>query len=167
MTIKRIVNKHLKVLAESLENKWTGSTYEVLKLASPTEKGDWGEDTTTDIVNKILKIEAKRINKGKGPFDILLTVILKTIEHKLATEDTNGGFQFNGLRKDNKYDFAFLLGVSPEKLWFQMYRKKDLKLTTSMTSGGSDSFKKSIPLKKMIPLTAKNLMDMFEAFDLV
>jgi len=167
MSISSIVKRQLKLLEGTRKNKWTGSTYEVLKLASPTEKGDWGEDTSTEIVNKILKIEAKRINKGKGPFDILLTVILKTIEHKLATEDTNGGFQFNGLRKDNKYDFAFLLGVSPESLSFQMYRKKDLKLKTPMTSGGTDSFKKSIPKKKMIPLTAKNLMDMFEGFNLV
>ena len=167
MSIKRIVNKHLKVLTESLENKWLGSTYQAVKYSAPTNSGDFGEDVTTEIVNILLDLEAERVNKGKGEFDIRLSESRKTIEHKLATEDVNGSFQFNGLRKDNKYDFAFLLGVSPEALWYQMYPKKELNLTTAMTKNGSDSFKLTRPLKAMIPLTKKNLIHTFEVFNLV
>ena len=54
MTIKKIVNKQLRILEETLVSKWTGSTYEILKLASPTEKGDWGEDEFFKDPNKFI-----------------------------------------------------------------------------------------------------------------
>ena len=166
-TIQSIVKRQLRILQETSVNKWTGSTYESVKLASMTNKGDFGEDVTTALVNEVVKLAAERINKGKGPFDILLSVPAKTIEHKLATEDVSGSFQFNGLRKDNKYDYAFLLGISPEDLWYQMYRKEDLNLTVPMTSGGSDSFKVTKPKRYMIPLTVENLIQTFKDFNLV
>ena len=167
-TIQSIVDKQLRILEETVKaDKWTGAKYEIVKRASMTNKGDFGEDVTTDIVNDVLKLAAERVNKGKGPFDIRLLLSTKTIEHKLASEDVSGGFQFNGLRKDNKYDYAFLLGISPEDLWYQMYRKEDLKLTVAMTSGGSDSFKVSKVKRDMIPLTAENLIQTFKDFDLV
>ena len=156
-----------KILEKTLVNKWTGSTYETVKIASNTNKGDFGEDTTTELINEIIKVAAERVNKGKGPFDIRLLLSTKTIEHKLATEDTSCGFQFNGLRPDNKYNYAFLFGVSPEALWYQMYPKKDLKLTVPMTKGGSDSFKVSKPIRAMIPLTEENLIHTFKEFNLV
>ena len=45
---------------------------------------------------------------------------------KLATEDTSGKFQFNGLDLDRDFDAGFLLGVSPEDLFFLYLPKKDL-----------------------------------------
>jgi hypothetical protein len=141
--IEKIISPLLEKLAGRVEDKWYKSKYEVVKAAANTPKGDFGEEVTATLIKEIIGMNAKIINGGKGEFDILTNSGIK-FENKLATEDTSGGFQFNGIKKDVIYDYVFGLGVSPNDLWFGIWSKKEMEnLTTSMTKDGSDSFKLS------------------------
>lgn len=138
----------LKRLCEKVEkdDKWglrliSGTKWGLVKAAPPTIKGTFGEEIIAQFMDKIVGMPTEIIDGGKGPYD-LRTKSNVTFESKLATEDIHGGFQFNGLKKDVEYDFAFCLGVSPKELWFGIWPKKDVKeLTTSMTKDGSDTYK--------------------------
>jgi hypothetical protein len=160
-TIDEVVTPLLEKLAGRIEDKWYKSKYEVVKAAANTPKGDFGEEVTAALIEEIIGMDAGIINGGKGPFDILIASKV-TFENKLATEDTSGGFQFNGLKKDVNYDYTFCLGVSPNDLWFGIWSKKEVEeLTVSMTKDGSDSFKLSArksPRAKysVMPLTLEN-----------
>ena len=148
-----IVKEELEYLATRNEDKWHGSRYEVVKRADMTPKGDFGERVTERMFKKA-GIPAKIINGGKGEFDILLVDKGIKLEHKLATEDTNMSFQFNGLKKDVDYDYAYCLGVSPDKLWFGIFPKSTCDgLTVAMTKNGEDSYKLTAkPEKGRYPL---------------
>jgi hypothetical protein len=142
-TIDEILAPLLEKLALRVEDKWYKSKYEVVKSAANTPKGDFGEESIATLIKELIGMNAKIINGGKGEFDILTNSGIK-FENKLATEDTSGGFQFNGIKKDVTYDYVFGLGVSPNDLWFGIWSKEEVKnLTTSMTKDGSDSFKLS------------------------
>tara|TARA_R100000805_G_C3613731_1_gene114800 strand:- start:1181 stop:1714 length:534 start_codon:yes stop_codon:yes gene_type:complete len=161
--IKKIVNEQLNILRDRTANKWKSSFFEDVKNAGQTQKGDFGEAITERLLNNI-GIPAEIINGGKGEFDILIkdNKADVLIEHKLATEDVNNFFQFNGIKKDVHYDYVFCLGVSPDKLWFNIFPKSVCdELTTSMTKGGSDSYKLTAkPFSSgtytLLPLTEEN-----------
>ena len=163
--IMKIVTPHLEDLERrSHIDKWEGSTFQIVKEAPKTPQGDFGEFVTRDLVINILKKEAEIINEGKGPFDILIKKFLK-MEHKLATEDSQGVFQFNNLKKNALYDYAFTLGVSPEDLWFNVWTRKYMKsnLTTHMSKNGGDSYKfkaskNPAHIRPLIKLTRENFI---------
>lgn len=139
--MENIIKEELTYLSTRNEDKWRGSKYEVVKRADMTPKGDFGERVTEKMLKKA-GINAKIINGGKGEFDILLQDTGVRLEHKLATEDTNKSFQFNGIKKDVNYDYVYCLGVSPDKLWFKIFPKSTCDdLTVAMTKNGEDSYK--------------------------
>jgi len=68
--------------------------------------------------------------------------------------DTSGGFQFNGIRKNRKYDILFCLGVGPNE-FYHTVKTKDFcnkNLTTIMEKGNKDGYKYSTRPKHMSPL---------------
>ena len=160
---KKIVNEQLNILRNRTADKWKGSHFEDVKSAGQTQKGDFGEAITEGLLNEI-GVPARIINGGKGEFDILIkdNKADVLIEHKLATEDVNNSFQYNGIKKDVHYDYVFCLGVSPDKLWFNIFPKSVCdELTVSMTKGGSDSYKLTAKPSgnhrySLLPLTKEN-----------
>ena len=105
------------------DSKWRNSKYQSLKETSTTEKGDWGENLLCKILSEG-GLPTTRHNHGRGGYDVEAPG--HRTEVKLATEDTSGKFQFNGLDLDRDFDAGFLLGVSPEDLFFLYLPKKDL-----------------------------------------
>jgi len=167
-TIDEIVKPRLEDLTSNtskLADKWYKSKFEAVKAAANSTKGTFGEELTVNLIKNIIGMNAEIINGGIGDFDILTETSIK-IEHKLATEDTNGKFQFNSLKKDADYDYAFCLGVSPNDMWFMVVPKDEIKkLTTSMNPGtevykltGSKKLVKSntVTSREMFPLTPEN-----------
>ena len=139
MTFDSILSNRVQYCTELNETKWSGSKFAVIKNLATTHKGDFGEEFITDLLNEI-GVEAERINKGKGSFDVFAKP--KKLEIKTATEDTNGSFQFNGIKKHIDYDYVVCLGVSPNEMWFNIFsREQCLALTTSMVKDGSETFK--------------------------
>jgi hypothetical protein len=140
MSFDSILSNQVQYYTGLNKTKWSGSKFEAIKHLSTTHKGDFGEEFITDLLNEI-GVKAERINKGKGPFDVFAKPVTR-LEIKLATEDTNGNFQFNGIKKDVGYDYVVCLGVSPNEMWFNIFSKEQCQdLTTPMVKDGSDTFK--------------------------
>ena len=130
-------------VALSLQNKWVDSENENLKKASTSDLGNFGED----LIVKIFKrhgLKARRVNGGIGEFDIIVEEKV-TLEGKTATEDTSGGFQWNGIKKNVDYDYVICLGVSPNDFYINMWSKEYCvdNLTTTMIKDGGDGYKLS------------------------
>jgi hypothetical protein len=143
----------------------------IWKIGSKTPQGDAGESVVRITLEYVLSavygndVEVKIENKGKGDFDIVVFIpsLNKTIkfEVKTATEDVNGSHQFNGLKKDIDYDFAFLFGVGPEDFFFKIQSHQYLceNLTTNMSKNVEGSYKYTISQKNLVDFTPQNLYD--------
>jgi hypothetical protein len=144
-----IINEEMNIIESRVQTKWVGSRHYGLKIASRTALGDFGEA----ILCKALcnrGIKALIVNKGKGDFDILLENGIK-IEVKTATEDSNGNYQFNGIKKnDVDYDYVLCLGIAPDDLFINMWSKEHCveNLSVPMTRGGSDGYKLSAGVRR-------------------
>ena len=111
------------------DNKWIGSKFENIKVISNTKVGDAGEVFIKTICDResipcYLNLDKNGKKLRTGPWDIKIGNL--RIEVKTATEDTNGSFQFNGIRPHRKYDCVLCLGVSPNKLYFNIWSKDDV-----------------------------------------
>ena len=155
---------------EAENNKWmnedgTPKKNYVWKYASKTPQGDAGESVVATTIMLILSkvygddVQSRVINKGKGEYDILASIPdgrEYKIEVKTATEDVNGCHQFNGLRKDVDYDFAFLFAVAPEKFFFEIASHYYLceTMTTNMSKEVVGSYKYTVPQSKLTEFDA-------------
>lgn len=165
-SLNSIIEENLNILKSRRTTKWTGSKYEVVKTSSRTVIGDFGERTLMDLFNS-LGLVAKIVNKGKGDFDILLLnpwggKSIK-VEVKTATEDVNGCFQFNGIKKGIDYDCVFCLGIAPAEMFFGIFPRElcEEKLTTNMSKGVVGSYKMTASPRhsvwNLLPLAKKTL----------
>jgi hypothetical protein len=160
-----------------LQNKveksaWKNSKYELVKLASTTQKGNFGEDVTKKAFNSIgiecvIKNEQRR---GDWDTQISMNALNKYFENKLATEDTHGNFQFNGVKLNREYDFLFCLGVSHNQLYFKIISKSELETKKewsfgSMTKKNETEDKQTLSYKVTIPKSQMIPMDEFQNFD--
>jgi hypothetical protein len=113
------------------KNKWLHSNNEKIKPLSTTEKGTIGEKILESFIKGLgnnYRAEFPQIRRGD--YDVrglnLLNNIHKDFESKLATQDSNGAFQFNAMKLDAEYDYLFCLGISPNEEWFQIIKKDNL-----------------------------------------
>jgi hypothetical protein len=161
---------------EAEENKWLnvdGSPKKNYpwKYASKTKQGDAGESVIRTTLEYVLSevygsdVEVTIVNKGKGDFDVkvYIPIIDKTvkIEAKTATEDVNGCHQFNGLKKNIDYDFAFLFGVAPEDFYFSIESHEYLceTMTTNMSRDVEGSYKYTLSQKRLTEYNPHNLYE--------
>ncbi len=120
----------LKLLREIAEkkkpqSKWTGSTFEIIKNMPTSNKGEVGEEFIFQLSKKLVDKNTSINPNKRDAYD--MTILKKKIEIKIATEDTAGNFQFNGIRYHRKYDFLLVLGISPENVYFNIYNAADVK----------------------------------------
>jgi|TARA_R100000030_G_C3203036_1_gene111412 hypothetical protein len=173
-----VLEENTEALAEreAENNKWmnedgTPKKNYVWKYASKTPQGDAGESVVATSIFLLLtkvygdNVQCRVINKGKGEYDILINLPdgrEYKIEVKTATEDVNGCHQFNGLRKDVNYDFAFLFGVAPEDFFFEIASHEYLceTMTTNMSKEVVGSYKHTIAQKN---LTQFNTVSVYNA----
>jgi len=145
--------KAIKLLiAETKKRKfkftdWLGKQFEVLKFATPTEKGDIGEDFLVELLRGCGYNDVTILEGRRGDYDISAVIDGKEVkfEVKVATQDTNGNFQFGGIRYDTQYTHLFCLGIRPDTIDFLIIQKQDLgrpphKLAP-MASSTNSSFK--------------------------
>lgn len=170
-----VLEENTEALAEreAENNKWMSEdgipkkNY-VWKYASKTPQGDAGESVVATSILLLLTevygddVQCRVINKGKGEYDILINLPdgrEYKIEVKTATEDVNGCHQFNGLRKDVNYDFAFLFGVAPEDFFFEIASHEYLceTMTTNMSKEVIGSYKHTISQKNLTQFNTLNV----------
>lgn len=165
----------LLVEREAKNSKWLnpdGSPKRnyIWKISSKTPQGDAGENVVRNALDYVLSqlygndVDVSIVNKGKGDFDIKVIIpwlndLIKKFEVKTATEDVNGSHQFNGLKKNIDYDFAFLFGIGPENFFFKIESHQHLceTMTTNMSKNVKGSYKYTINQKNLIQFNPQNL----------
>lgn len=102
------------------KSKWTGATMEPFRHVANTNRGDIGED----FLFRYLRQHGFRVTRSESRIDVWdLEVEGKRLEVKTASEDMSGTFQFNHVRLDRGYDYLFCLGIRPEGVTFNAWRK--------------------------------------------
>lgn len=115
----RILERLLK--SAKVAAKWDGARFRNIKMVGATNVGQVGEQFAVEM---LCAAGYKAEPQKRGEWDIRANG--RTMEVKCASEDTNGGFQFNGVRYDTKYDFLLVVGISPESVHFRFYKRREL-----------------------------------------
>lgn len=151
ITQKSAERKLVKLIAaeDLIHQTWCGEKFEVVKIASPTEKGNLAENFLAELIKSLGYSDVEVIPGRRGHYDVGVGrgSRKKKLEVKLATQDTNENFQFNGIRYDTDYTHLFCLGVMRSSIRYLMIPKKWLTTKraqyhlVSMTKGANATFK--------------------------
>ena len=181
--ITKAATEKLKTRVQSVWFNADGTPKEnyVWKISDNTPKGDAGEEIVGGIFKELYRdlyegytVEVKIVGAEKGDYDVIVTVkeldITIKIEVKTATLDSNGKFQWNGLKKGIDHDYAFGLGVRPDDYIFAIQPRNYLedRLTTNMSRDVEGSYKwTSIKKDNIKVLNKQNFTNRLEELSLV
>ncbi len=104
-------------------SKWSGATLEPFRQVANTNRGDIGED----FIVRYLQHFGLSVTKSESrvhPWDLDIAGL--KFEVKTASEDSGGSFQFNHIRLDRSYDYLLCLGIRPEEIVFNAWRKGEV-----------------------------------------
>ena len=144
------------VIAKYANNpKWLNAPLGDIKILSNTHVGKAGED--------FIKLWCEEHNltwasptSNQSPWDIRIESI--TFEIKTATEDVNGNFQFNHIRRHRDYGGLICLGIAPDEIRFDAWGKDSVvediagHLVT-MDKGSAATFKLTKKPSDLRPIT--------------
>ena len=99
---------------------WAGATLESFRQVANTNRGDIGEDFVCRYLS-YCDIPVVRPPSRIDERD--LEIAGRKFEVKTASEDRGGSFQFNHIRLDRGYDYLLCLGIRPEEIMFNAWRK--------------------------------------------
>ena len=145
-----------KVIERYANNpKWRNAPLGGIKTLNNTHVGKAGED--------FIKLWCEEHNlawqspaSNQSPWDIRIESI--TFEIKTATEDVNGNFQFNHIRRHRDYGGLICLGIAPDELRFGAWGKNTVvediagRLVT-MDKGSAATFKLTKKHSDLLPIT--------------
>jgi len=185
MSFAAITEKATQKLQERISDKWfnadgTPKPNWIWKISDNTPKGDGGEQIVAAIFKHLYeklykgyRVDVKVVGGDRGDYDVIITVaeldITIKIEVKTATESSDGQFQWNGLKPQCDFDYAFGLGVRPDSFDFAIQSRQYLKenLTTNMSKGVKGSLKWTSTKKdNVMNLTEENFIKRLEELDL-
>ncbi|MCY3916310.1 MAG: hypothetical protein OXG49_09910 [Chloroflexi bacterium] len=135
--------------------KWISAPLSGIKTLSNTHVGSAGQD----FVRKWCELNGLTWEGSysvQSPWDARIEGI--TFEVKTATEDKSGKFQFNHVRYHRSYQALLCLGVGPDAVLFNAWRKGDVtegvagKLA-SMDKGSSATFKLTKKPSELLPIS--------------
>ncbi len=108
--------------------QWAKRKFVALKIATPTEKGDIGEDFLAGMLKAAGFGNISVVSGRRGPYDVRAVLGGKEmlVEVKVATRDVHKHFQFNGVRYDTAYTHLFCLGIGPDKIGYILLTKSEL-----------------------------------------
>ena len=118
----------LELMLEVIEehtpaSKWSGATLGPFRQVANTNRGDIGEE----FIFRYLNRSGVAANKGASRIEAWdLEVDGLKFEVKTASEDSGGSFQFNHIRLDRSYDYLLCLGIRPEEILFNGWRKGEV-----------------------------------------
>ena len=149
----------LQVLAESSDHdKWDGAPFERIKRVSNTKVGDIGQEFLERVCLElgfecVFPINAKGKRAKQSPWDVQINGV--KFELKTATEDVSGSYQFNHIRYHRDYEGLICIGVSPDRIYFNIWSKAEVTTNkagtlVTMEKGANASYKLT---KKPISLT--------------
>ncbi len=125
------------------DNKWVNAPLGEIKSLSNTHIGDIGQNFVEEWCRQ-QGLTWVGSGSRQSAWDARIAGI--TFEVKTATEDINGNFQFNHIRHHRDYQAVLCLGIAPDTVLFDAWRKGDVsegragRLVT-MDRGSSATFK--------------------------
>ena len=114
------INLMVKVIEEhSPESIWQNSPLAGYRQLGNTNRGQIGED----FIRRYLSAAKFSVSNGSrtSPTDLLIAG--QRFEVKTASLGANGTFQFNHVRLDRSYNYLLSLGICPDKIVFNAWRK--------------------------------------------
>jgi hypothetical protein len=129
---------------------WEASPLAGYRLLGNTNRGAIGEE----FVRRYLKASDIETTHGIRTALTDLGILANNIEIKTASLGANGTFQFNHVRLDRRYQYLLCLGICPNDVVFDMWRKGDVAegragTLVRMAEGQSITFKLTKRLSDM------------------
>ena len=100
--------------------KWNNAPLGGVKTLSNTHVGAVGQAFVQEWCNQ-MGMAWEDSESPQGPWDARIEGV--TFEIKTATEDVNSNFQFNHIRHHREYQALLCLGISPDAVLFDAWRK--------------------------------------------
>ena len=135
--------------------KWVNAPLGDIKILSNTHVGEAGQDFIKQWC-QAQNLAWEPPESSQSPWDIRIESI--SFEIKTATEDTSGKFQFNHIRHHRDYQALLVLGIAPDEILFNVWRKGDVaegkagRLAT-MDKNSSATFKLTKKPAELLPIT--------------
>ena len=135
------------------EDIWQGSPVAGYRLLGNTNRGEIGEE----FIRRYLKLSGIDTGNGTRTSPTDFQIKATSFEVKTASLGANGTFQFNHVRYDRQYDYLLCLGICPDSLVFQMWRKGEVAEGVAghpvrMAKDQSVTFKITKKLSDMVPV---------------
>jgi hypothetical protein len=132
------------------EDIWQGSPIAGYRRLGNTNRGEIGEE----FVRRYLEESKVKVTRGLRTALTDMTILKNHLEIKTASLGANGTFQFNHVRLDRKYDYLLCLGICPNQIVFEIWRKGDVAeglagTLVRMAEGQSITFKITKKLSDM------------------
>ena len=137
----------------SPESIWRGSRLEGYRQLGNTNRGQIGED----FIRRYLSAANIPVSNGSRTAPTDLEIAGQRFEVKTASLGANGTFQFNHIRLDRTYNYLLCLGICPDKIVFNAWRKGVLSeggagSLVRMAEGQSTTHKLTKRLVEMKPI---------------
>ena len=104
------------------EDIWQESPLIDYRSLGNTNRGEIGEE----FVRRYLKANDIKVSNGNRTSETDMRIGGKRFEVKTASLGANGTFQFNHVRLDQQYAYLLCVGVCPQEIRFNMWRKGDV-----------------------------------------
>ena len=101
------------------EDIWRDSPLVGYRMLGNTNRGEIGEE----FIRRYLAQNDIQVGNGGRASRTDLRIGEVRFEIKTASLGVNGTFQFNHVRMDRDYDYLLCLGICPDQLVFDMWRK--------------------------------------------
>ena len=117
------VKLFIKVIREHApKDIWQGSPLIGYRMLGNTNRGEIGEE----FIRRYLAQHGIKTNNGNRASRTDFRIGDLRFEVKTASLGANGTFQFNHVRLDRMYAYLLCLGVCPDRLVFNMWRKGEV-----------------------------------------
>jgi hypothetical protein len=135
------------------EDIWQGSPLIGYRQLGNTNRGEIGEE----FVRRYLKKAGIPVSNGGRTSLTDMQIAGHAFEVKTASLGANGTFQFNHVRLDRKYEYLLCLGICPEEIVFNTWRKGEVAEGTAghlvrMAEGQAVTYKITKKLSDMRPI---------------
>jgi len=104
------------------EDIWQDSPLKRYRELGNTNRGEIGEE----FIRRYVSSHNIPVGNGSRTSRTDLRIGEKYFEVKTASLGAKGTFQFNHVRLDRDYDFLFCLGICPNEIVFNIWRKGDI-----------------------------------------
>ena len=106
----------------SPQSIWTGSPLEGYRYLGNTNRGEIGEE----FIRRYLARFGIHVRNGSRAARTDMEIAGHRFEVKTASLGANGTFQFNHLRHDRNYRYLLCLGICPNAVVFNIWRKGEI-----------------------------------------